>query len=56
MEVFALSTPTYSGNSKAFLEALWDEIARHASAPPHMPLGEQASAWCCLRKLGIEGP
>jgi hypothetical protein len=25
MEVFALSTPTYSGNYKAFLEALPDE-------------------------------
>ena len=32
MEVFAALTPTSSGNSKAFLEALWDENARHARA------------------------
>jgi len=51
MEVFAVLTPTYSGNSKAFLEAWWDEIARHASAPASygritMVLGaDMASIW-----------
>ncbi len=35
MEVFALPTPTSSGNSKAFLESWWDENVRHARAFLH---------------------
>jgi len=32
MEVFIVSTPTYSGNYKANLEGLRVELERHASA------------------------
>ena len=33
MEVFIVSTPTYSGNYKANIEGLRVESERHASAP-----------------------
>jgi hypothetical protein len=38
MEVFIVSTPTYSGNYKAILESLRAQSERHARACPHLRL------------------
>jgi hypothetical protein len=59
MEVFALLTPIYSGNSKLNLESCLVESVCDTPGrifQPTLPLGEEASAWGRLCELGIKGP
>ena len=63
MEVFAVLTPTYSGNCKPNLESFLVEKARHAredcSARPRAPasvLAEQSSASSRLGEPRVKGP
>ena len=63
MEVFAVPTPTYSGNCKANLESFPVERARHAignclagASAAACALGEQSSPRSCLGEPGIKGP
>jgi hypothetical protein len=45
MEVFIVSTPTYSGNYKANLEGLRVQLQRHARASyPHRVIYEKSPA------------
>jgi len=54
MEVFIVSTPTYSGNYKANLEGLRVESERHASASDRRILAVQRDAQL-LPHLNIGG-
>ncbi len=54
MEVFVVSTPTYSGNYKANIEGLRVESERHASASDRGVLAVQRDAQL-LPHLNISG-
>ncbi len=63
MEVFIVSTPTYSGNYKASLEGFPVQLQRHARARSpsgptgsHGQLANQASALMNLGQLLVAGP